>query len=300
MTMKLPQRLAGGEVILVDGAMGTRLYAAGLEVGAAPESWNLTNLAEVAEVANDYASAGADIVQTNSFGGSPMKLAAHGLAEKTIEINRAAAAAASEGAAGRALVSGSIGPSGGLLKPYGNLDAEEAAAGFLLQAEALVAGGADLLCVETMIDLREAVIAVQAARKALPDGVVMVSLTFDSTPRGWFTIMGNDIATAAAELVAAGADVIGSNCGQGPAGMLEIATAFAATTDRPILIQPNAGLPILEGTDVHYPESPAQMASVLPDLINAGVRVIGGCCGTTPDHTRAFREVIDRAAASQS
>jgi len=155
----------------------------------------------------------------------------------------------------------------------------------------------DLICVETMIDLREAVLAVTAARTALPEGVVTATVTFEPSPRGWFTIMGNDVPTVAKELTEAGADLIGSNCGQGSAGMLEIAAAFGAATDRPLLIQPNAGLPVVKGTDVHYPESPIDMAARLPDLLAAGVRVIGGCCGTTPNHIAALRLAIDQQAA---
>ncbi len=296
MNRPLMDRLTQGEVVLLDGAMGTRLQALGLKGGEAPEAWNLVRTDDVASVAAAYAAAGSDIVHTNSFGASPLKLEAHGLADQAVSINQAAVAAARKGADGRALVSGSMGPCGGLLQPYGDLDPAQVAAGFALQAEALVAGGVDLLCVETMIDLAEAVLAVTAARAALPHGVVMVSLTFEPTPRGWFTIMGNDVPTAAAELSHAGANVIGSNCGQGTAGMLEIAQEFAAAGDCPILIQPNAGLPVLKGTDVHYPESPTDMAAAAPALLAAGVRVIGGCCGTTSSHIVALRQAIDQCA----
>jgi 5-methyltetrahydrofolate--homocysteine methyltransferase len=296
MILSMRDRLTRGDVILLDGAIGTRLQALGLGGGEIPEQWNLSRPEDVASVAAAYTAAGSDVVHTNSFGASPLKLAAHGLSDQAEEINIAAANAARKGADGRALVSGSMGPCGGLLQPYGDLDPAEVAAGLALQAKALVAGGVDLLCVETMIDLAEAVLAVTAARAALPDGVVMVSLTFEPTPGGWFTIMGNDVPTAAAELCRAGADVIGSNCGQGSEGMLEIAQAFAAATSCPILIQPNAGLPVLKGTDVFYPESPADMAQALPALLAAGVRVIGGCCGTTPAHIGRLRQAIDKRA----
>ena len=294
MSNEMIERLSSGGVILMDGAMGTRLQELGLAPGEAPESWNLTRAADLASIAESYSTAGADIVQTNSFGGSPLKLAAHGLAERTEEINRAAASTARSGATDGTLISGSMGPCGGLLEPYGNLSLDEVASGFALQAKSLVAGGVDLLCVETMIDLREAVLATQAARAALPHGVVMVSLTFEPTSRGWFTIMGNDVPSTVAELTTAGADVIGSNCGQGSAGMLEIAQEFSAVTKRPILIQPNAGLPVMQELEVHYPESPNQMATFLPDLLASGVQVVGGCCGTSPAHTAALRQAIDK------
>jgi 5-methyltetrahydrofolate--homocysteine methyltransferase len=190
------------------------------------------------------------------------------------------------------LVSGSIGPCGQLLAPYGEADPAEVLEGFRVQARALIAGGADLLTVETMTDLAEAVLAVQAAREAAGQGVVLATMTFEPTPRGWFTIMGNDIPSVAAELAAAGADVVGSNCGQGTEGMLSVAREFAAATGLPLLIQANAGLPVLQGGAVHYPESPEDMAAVLPDLLASGARILGGCCGTTPDHIRAMRKAI--------
>lgn len=182
MSHALGDRLARGDLLLLDGAIGTRLQAMGLAAGEAPEAWNLSRPADVAAVARAYADAGSDIVTTNSFGGSPLKLAAHGLEGQAVDLNRAAVRAARIGADGRALVSGSIGPCGGLLEPYGDLAVADVAAGFALQAEALAAGGVDLISVETMIDLREAVLAVQAARAALPDGVITATLTFEPSP----------------------------------------------------------------------------------------------------------------------
>jgi 5-methyltetrahydrofolate--homocysteine methyltransferase len=273
--------------------MGTLLQRRGLDPGEAPETWNLTRPADVAEVAGLYADAGADLVHTNSFGGSPLKLAAHGLAARAEEINRAAAAAARRGAAGRALVSGSLGPCGRLLAPHGDADPDEVRAGFLLQAQALLAGGAALLTVETMIDLREALLAVGAAREAAGDGVVMATMTFEPSPRGWFTIMGDDVPAVVAGLASAGADVLGGNCGQGSGGLLAVAREFSAATALPLLIQPNAGLPALAGGEVRYPEDPAHMAAFLPDLVAAGVRIVGGCCGTTPAHIAALVRARD-------
>jgi 5-methyltetrahydrofolate--homocysteine methyltransferase len=288
----LKSRLDAGEVLLADGAIGTLLQAEGLGPGEAPEAWNLDRPEVLENVAAAYAAAGSDLVHTNSFGGSPLKLAHHGLADRCAEINRAAAAAAVRGAGGRALVSGSIGPCGRLLEPYGDADPGEVLAGFVLQARALVAGGVDLLTVETMTDLAEARLAVQAAREALGEGSVLATMTFDPTPGGWFTIMGNDVPSVAKGLAAAGADVVGSNCGQGTEGMLEVAREFAAATDLPLLIQANAGLPVLSRGEVSYPESPPEMASALPDLLAAGVRILGGCCGTTPEHIKALKAAL--------
>ena len=294
MKNELNSRLAGGKVLLADGAMGTQLQAAGLGPGEAPENWNLVRPAVLEGIAAAYIEAGSDLVHTNSFGASPLRLAAHGLADRCEQINRTAASAAIQGVAGRGLVSGSIGPCGRLLIPYGEVDPVEVLDGFRIQAAALVAGGVDMLTVETMTDLNEAVLAVQAAREAVGEGTVMASLTFEPTPRGWFTIMGNDIPTVVRELAAAGADAVGSNCGQGAEGMLALVGDFTAATDLPLLIQANAGLPILKNGEVHYPESPADMAAFLPELLAAGVKIVGGCCGTTPAHIAALRKALDR------
>lgn len=297
MSRDLKSRLAAGDIILSDGAMGTLLQDAGLGPGEAPEAWNLTRSEVLEKIAADYIAAGSDLVHTNSFGGSPLKLAAHGLDGRCEEINRAAAAAAVRGVAGRGLVSGSIGSCGRLLTPYGDADPAVVLEGFRLQAKALVAGGVDLLTVETMTDLNEAVLAVQAAREAMGEGAVVASLTFEPTPRGWFTFMGNDIPTVVNELVAACADVVGSNCGQGSEGMLAVAGEFARSTDLPLLIQANAGLPELVDGAVHYPETPAFMAAALPGLLDAGVKIVGGCCGTTPAHIAELRRALDRIMA---
>ncbi len=295
--MNLNERLAQGQVLLSDGAMGTLLLQRGLKPGQAPEILNLESPELLVEIAAAYTEAGSDLVHTNSFGGSPLKLAAHGLDQQAEAINRAAAEAAVKGARGRAIVSGSIGPCGQLLQPYGEADPEQVKAGFLLQARALLAGGAEALTIETMSDVAEAVLAVQAARQAGPDVPILATMTFDPTPRGWFTIMGQDIPTVAAALQEAGADVVGANCGQGPAGLLEIAREFAAACQLPLMIQANAGLPELRDGQVVYPATPADMAAYLPALVDAGVRIVGGCCGTTTEHIAAMRRVLDSSGS---
>jgi len=292
LTAGLKNRLAAGDVLLSDGAMGTLLQAEGLGPGDAPEAWNLSRPDVLEKIAAAYIDAGADLVHTNSFGASPLKLAAHGLDSRCAEINRAAAEAATRGVAGRGWVSGSLGSCGQLLAPYGAADPAEVFTGFGIQARALVAGGAEVLTVETMSDLAEAVLAVRAAREALPAGAVLATMTFEPTPRGWFTIMGNDVPTVVDGLTAAGADVVGSNCGQGSQGMLAVAREFAGVTELPLMIQANAGLPVLRNGAVHYPESPADLAAVLPGLLDAGVRIVGGCCGTTPAHIAALRAYL--------
>src|SRR5512139_3529997 len=240
-------RLRAGEILVGDGAWGTLLMAHGLAPGEPPETINLSRPAVLEEIARQYLDAGADLLTSNTFGGSPARLCAYGLDGRVEEINRAAVEAVRRACGDRAFVSASIGPSGHVLAPYGDGDPVEIAAGFELQARALAAAGADLLCVETMTDLAEAVLAVRAARAAAPGLPVIATMTFERTRRGYYTVMGVTIQQAVEGLTAAGADILGSNCGNGSEAMVEIAREFRARTDRPIAIQPNAGLPELRG-----------------------------------------------------
>jgi 5-methyltetrahydrofolate--homocysteine methyltransferase len=293
MSSLLKEKLARGQTLLSDGAMGTLLQQRGLKPGQAPEAMNLDHPELLTEIAAAFVAAGSDLVHTNSFGGSPLKLAAHRLDAQAEAINRTAAQAAVKGATGKAIVSGSMGPCGKLLLPYGEADPRVVKEGFLLQARALLAGGAQALTIETMSDVTEAVLAVTAARQAGPEVPILATMTFDPTPRGWFTIMGQDIPTVAAALQVAGADVVGANCGQGPAGLLEVAREFAAACDLPLMIQANAGLPELRDGQVVYPTTPTEMAAFLPELLAARVRIVGGCCGTTFEHIAAMRRALD-------
>lgn len=289
----LRARLREGEVLCGDGAWGTMLMARGLAPGESPETMNLSNPEVLADIAERYIAAGAQLLTTNTFGGSPLKLAAFGLEERTEEINAAAVAAVRPVAAGRAFISASVGPTGTLLAPYGDTAPEEVGAAFERQIRALVGAGADVLCIETMIDLAEARLAVEAARSVSADIPIIATMTFDRIPRGLFTIMGVGVAEACAGLEEAGADVVGSNCGNGTDTMVEIAAELVAHTSLPVIIQPNAGLPEHVGGELVYPESPEFMAQRVPRLIDLGVRIIGGCCGTGPEHVRALRAAID-------
>jgi 5-methyltetrahydrofolate--homocysteine methyltransferase len=298
MTSEWLERLAAGEILVADGAMGSLLMERGLEPGECPEALNLTRPELLREIAGLYLAAGADIIQTNSFGASPPKLAHYGLAERTEEINLAAVTAVRDAVGREALVSGSIGPSGKILEPYGDTDPAEVRSGFLRQVRALVEAGVDLLCVETMTDLSEAKLAIEAAREGAPSTPILATMTFDATPRGFFTVMGVDIERAARGLAEAGAKVIGSNCGQGSKNMIAIAREFRRCTDRPLLIQSNAGLPEVVGDRIVYDESPEFMADCARELIGVGVAIIGGCCGTTPEYTASLRAVVDQASSS--
>jgi len=287
------QRLKRGDILVADGAMGTMLFEKGLEPSRCPEELNLTHPDILKEVAGAYLKAGADIVQTNTFGGSPLKLEQYGLADKTEAINRRAVEMVRQTVGDKAYVSGSVGPSGKILIPYGDTASEQIYESALRQMKALIESGVDIICVETMTDITEATLNVKAAHAIDPDIPVMATMTFDSTPKGFFTIMGVTIEKAAEGLQKAGAVVIGSNCGQGSDTMVKIAREFKAHSRVPVIIQPNAGLPeIVEGKPV-YLETPEIMAENARLLIEAGVSIIGGCCGTTPDHIAALRKLID-------
>lgn len=288
----LLERLGRGDRLVGDGALGTMLMARGLTPGTPPEWFVLHRPDVLREIARAYADAGADLVTTDTFGASRLNLAAYGLAERAREINRTAVELVREAVAGRALVSASVGPTGRILAPVGETPSEEVRAAFEEQVSAQAAAGADLVCVETMTDLGEATLAVEAAKKVAPGLPVIATMTFDATPRGFFTIMGVTVAQAARGLAAAGADVVGSNCGNGIERMVEIARAFRGATALPLAIQANAGLPeTREGRLVH-PETPEFMAARVPALVEAGVSIVGGCCGTTPAHVRAIRRAL--------
>lgn len=269
----------------------------GLSPGACPERMNLDAINVLEDIAGEYFEAGAELIQTNTFGASPLKLDAYGLRERAEEINQRAVDAVRRAVGDRAYVSASCGPSGRILEPYGDTQEEVVYESFRRQIGALVAAGVDLICIETMTDLREAVLAVRAAKSVVGTIPVAVSMTFDPTPGGFRTVMGNRIEDAVRELTEAGADIIGSNCGHGIQQMAKIAGEFLARSTLPVIIQSNAGLPIVRGGEVIYPEDPFFMAGECSKLASAGVRIIGGCCGTTPAHIAAIASAL-RAARS--
>lgn len=289
----LLERLKNGEILVADGAMGTMLMAMGVRFAGCPESINFDRTDVLEEIARQYREVGAEIVQTNTFGGSPMKLAAHGLDGRCEEINRNAVQSVRRAVGDGAYVSASCGPCGAILQPYGEADPEAVARSFERQLRALAEAGADLFCVETMTDIREAVIAVRAAKSAAPAIPVIATMTFNATPRGFRTMMGTTVEECARELASAGADVVGSNCGNGIERMTAIAEEFHKSTPLPLLIQSNAGLPVEREGKLVYPETPAMFGAKVEALVAAGARIIGGCCGTTPDHVRAIRAAVN-------
>lgn len=288
----LAERLRSGRVLLADGAIGTMLMERGLKKGHCPESMILDNPDLVENITRLYIGAGAEMVQTNTFGASPLKLAAYDLENKTEEINRRAVEIARSAARTHALIVASVGPSGRLLKPHGDLEPSMLARSYHRQLTSLARAGVDGFHFETMMDLTEALTGIKTARAIAPDLPVLVSLVFDQTPRGFFTIMGVSIEKAVSELTEAGADVLGANCGSDSRLMLEIAKKFKSLTNRPIIIRPNAGLPVLQGEKTIYPETPEYFADHGCELARIGVAIIGGCCGTTPAHIRALARAL--------
>jgi 5-methyltetrahydrofolate--homocysteine methyltransferase len=276
-----------------DGAMGTMLLERALEPGEAPESATLAHRQVLVEIASAYVDAGADLIETNTFGASPLKLALAGLDSHTEALNREAVRAAREAAGSQAYVVGSCGPSGRLLKPYGDTEAVVIYDSFREQIELLIAMGVDGIFIETMTDLAEAKLALAAVKDTWPELPVATLMTFDLTPRGFFTIMGTSVEAAASTLAETGADAVGSNCGNGIDNMVRLAEEFRHHTDLPLVIQANAGLPRTIGSKVVYDESPAFMADRARELLGLGASVIGGCCGTTPEHIRALRQMVD-------
>jgi len=276
------------KVLVSDGALGTELAARGLAAGTAPESWNLERPDEVRAVTAAYVAAGSDIVLTNTFGGSRPKLGKAGLADRLAEVNRRGAELSREAAGGKALVFASIGPTGEFIQPLGTLSEDQVIAFFAEQVAALAAGGADGFVIETMIDLGEAKAALKAARDnaALP---VVACMTFEKGAAGYATIMGVTPERAAEELTAAGADAVGANCGAGIDNVIEIVRLMKGASSLPLWAKPNAGLPELVKGRTVFRETPGQMAARAGQLVEAGARIVGGCCGTTPEHIEALK-----------
>ena len=281
--------------VLLDGGMGTLLQDSGLEDGVPGELWNLENPDAVRAAHAAYATAGARLLTTNTFGGTRPRLDLHGLGDRVGEVNRAAAQLARSVADEHGLlVAGDLGPTGELLAPLGTLTGEEAQALFAEQLTALVDGGIDLVLVETLSDLGEADAALAAAREVAPGLPVVVTMSFDTNLR---TMMGVRPGDAVAHLAAAGADAVGANCGRGPAEMEIIAAEMAqARTDDILLVaQSNAGLPQVVGDHFEYDATPGDMASHAARLAELGIDLVGGCCGSTPAHIAAIGATLTPA-----
>lgn len=288
----LLQRVAAGEIILGDGAMGTMLHAAGLTGGSAAELWNVEHPERVRAVHAAYAAAGSQIVETNTFGGTAARLRHHGLAERVVELNQAGATLARDAVAGLGvLVAGSIGPTGELLEPLGTLSAAEAEAMFAEQARGLAAGGVDLVIVETMSDLNEVEAALRAVRAAAPDLLIAATLTFGTKGR---TMMGVSPQQALQTLHERGVRLIGANCGNGPQEIEAVMVQMAQHRPEGVYLvaQSNAGLPRDVNGAAVFDGTPEVMAVYARRMRDLGVNIIGACCGSTPAHIRAMGEAL--------
>jgi 5-methyltetrahydrofolate--homocysteine methyltransferase len=281
-------------VVILDGAMGSELIRRGFHSETCPEEWNVSHADVVAQIHREYFAAGAEVVHTNTFGGSRAKLAHFGMESRAAEFNTAAARLAvtvRDADAPNALVAGDVGPTGKFLKPMGELEPAEMRDVFAEQVTALIEGGADLISIETMFDLAEARLAVEAAKlvTGLP---VMACMTYGLTPRGYKTMMGVDPKRGALGLLEAGADVVGCNCSLTADQMIELVAELRAATPAPLMSEPNAGQPRLEGDVTVYDESARHFAAGMPAIVAQGAGLVGGCCGTTPDHIAALVKAV--------
>ncbi len=289
---KISAKLASGKILVSDGAWGTYLMKKGLKTGDCPELWNITHPDEVFDIAMSYINAGSDIIETNSFGGSCFKLQQYSLAEKSFELNKRAAEISRKAAGPDGLVMGSVGPTGKFLI-MGDVTEEELYNSFKEQAIGLEKGGVDAVCIETFYDLAEAEQAIKGARENT-DLEIIATFTFDRTADYTFkTLMGLTPQKVTESLILLGADIIGANCGVGFEAMITIIKNIREVSDRiPILVQSNAGLPIIDGEKIVYSETPETIKEIVPRLIDAGANIIGGCCGTTPQHIKVISEIV--------
>jgi 5-methyltetrahydrofolate--homocysteine methyltransferase len=273
--------------LVFDGATGTMLQRLGLKPGGCPDELCLKDPGLVKKVHTAYVEAGSDIVTTNTFGANRAKLKEYSLEGALRDINVAAARCAREAIGEKRFVAGGLGPTGRFVEPVGDMPFEEALAIFSEQAQALKEGGADLIIIETMMDIKEMKAAIMGAKSTgLP---VVATMTFDETMR---TVLGTPPESFAVMAAALGADCIGANCSLGIEGIHKAVLAMSKVVSIPLIAQPNAGLPMLKGTETVFPASPEEMSAFVPKLVDAGVRVLGGCCGTTPEHIRMMGDVF--------
>jgi 5-methyltetrahydrofolate--homocysteine methyltransferase len=279
--------------VLGDGAMGTMLQERGLKSGECPEAWNLERPEAIVEIHRAYRDAGCDYVETNTFGASTIKLSKFGLDSKIDDIVTAGIDLARRAVGDACLVAGSVGPTGGLIEPYGDYSAGQLAEVFGRTAELMERAGVDFFLVETMSDLNEAALAIAAAKDASTRPVV-ATMTFSKGAKGHRTMMGTSPGDAASGLAQAGADLVGTNCCSGPDEAVEIMTEMRVVTPLAVIAQPNAGLPVLEAGRAVYPETPEAMAEGARKLLACGANIVGGCCGTTPAHMARIGSAIGR------
>lgn len=290
---KLIDKLKEGRVLICDGAMGTQLQEKGLGTGECPDIWNLTYPEVVSNIHQAYLKEGAELIITNTFGATRFKLSRFGKEDEVGEINRAGARIAKDIAEDKVLVLGDIGPTGELLEPAGSFKVEDLYKIFKEQVKALIEGGVDAIIIETMSDLEEAKAAVRAAKENSELDVV-ACMSFQKGKHGYKTMMGVSIEDAVKGLEAAGCDVVGSNCGIGSGEMIDVIHRMRRLTKLPLIAQPNAGLPRLVEGKTMFDESPEYFARNILKLVKREVHIVGGCCGTTPQHIAAIKSIIRR------
>jgi 5-methyltetrahydrofolate--homocysteine methyltransferase len=290
--VRITNILKNGKVLVSDGAWGTFLQRKGLLAGECPELWNISRPDDVFDIAKSYIDAGADMIETNSFGGNSFKLSQFGLSDRVVEINKAAAQISRQAAGNNKYVLGSIGPTGKIIMT-GDVTAEELYDSFKEQAMALEAGGADALIIETMSDLEEAMCAINACKENTKCEIIL-TMTFEkSEEKVYHTMMGITPTQMIEELINSGVSIIGANCGNGIKDMVGIVEEIRKINKSiPVLIHANAGIPVYKDGNTLFPESPDQMAQSVRSLINSGANIIGGCCGTTPEHIKKISEIV--------
>jgi 5-methyltetrahydrofolate--homocysteine methyltransferase len=286
--------IVGKRTVLLDGGMGTELMKNGFSQGECPEKWNIDKPEIIKAIHQSYFEAGSDVVLTNSFGGSRIKLASYGLGDQCYELNRQSALLANAVKPDGKFVAGSLGPTGKFLLPQGESTEEEFEEAYGLQAKGLADGNVDFLLIETQYDLKEALCALRAARKNSPLPV-FVTMTFEKFPRGFFTIMGNSIALCAETLTSEKVPVIGANCTLDSADMADLIKTMRDITPLPLIAQANAGKATLTSQgEVEYSQGLEDYVSFIPQIINNGANLIGGCCGTGPDYIRRMAEILTK------
>lgn len=279
-------------IVLLDGAMGSQLINAGIPAGVPSENWNVTNPKVITKIHKEYYDAGSDAVLTNTFGGSRVKLNSFKQGDKVEQFNRKAVELARSVCPEDCFIGGDIGPTGRFLPPVGDATTELFFENFFEQAKILAENDVDFFFIETMVDLEEAIVAIQATRRAAENIPIITSMTFQKTKRGFFTIMGNSIEQCVSSLIATGVDALGANCTINSNEMIELISQMREKTLLPICAKPNAGKPDLQNGEVIYPATPEEFAYDIMKTIEVGGRIVGGCCGTNPTYIKLISEKL--------